>query len=131
VGLVALYTGLLLWRLYVRLDSVRYPILSYADIVERIFGMRARRVSIVLQSVQLVVFVRIFNTDPKALQLMFRQVGIICLGNAQALTQIAKNRVREASLFEDNAINGLGSYVSPSVLSYGLSSAWSSVRSER
>ncbi|KAJ7446688.1 transmembrane amino acid transporter protein-domain-containing protein [Mycena latifolia] len=76
MGLIALYTGLLLWRLFIRLDSVRYPILSYADIVERIFGTRARRVSIVLQSVQLVVF-----------------VGIICLGNAQALVQVVKHRL--------------------------------------
>lgn len=58
MGLIALYTGLLLWRLFIRLDSLRYPILSYADIVERIFGTRARRVSTILQSVQLVVFVR-------------------------------------------------------------------------
>ncbi|KAJ6610198.1 oligopeptide transporter protein [Mycena sp. CBHHK59/15] len=73
MGLVALYTGLLLWRLFIRLDSLRYPILSYADIVERIFGRWARRVCTVLQSVQLVII-----------------VGIICLANAQALSQISK-----------------------------------------
>ncbi|CAK5267813.1 unnamed protein product [Mycena citricolor] len=76
MGLVALYTGLILWRLFVRLDSLRYPVLSYADLAERIFGTWARRVSLVLQSLQLVVF-----------------VGIICLGNAQALTQVAKHRL--------------------------------------
>ncbi|KAJ7091392.1 transmembrane amino acid transporter protein-domain-containing protein [Mycena belliarum] len=76
MGLIATYTGLLLWRLFIRLDSLRYPILSYADIVERIFGTRARRVSTVLQSVQLVVF-----------------VGIICLANAQALVQVAKHNI--------------------------------------
>ncbi|KAJ7898431.1 hypothetical protein B0H13DRAFT_2031890 [Mycena leptocephala] len=68
--------GALLWRLFIRLDSLRYPIMSYADIVERIFGTRARRVSTVLQSVQLVVI-----------------VGIICLANAQALVQIAKHHI--------------------------------------
>ncbi|KAJ7674389.1 transmembrane amino acid transporter protein-domain-containing protein, partial [Mycena rosella] len=76
MGLIALYTGLLLWRLYIRLDSLRYPIRSYADIVERIFGTRARRVSTVLQGLQLVIF-----------------VGIICLSNAQALAQIAKHNI--------------------------------------
>ncbi|KAJ7155372.1 transmembrane amino acid transporter protein-domain-containing protein [Mycena crocata] len=76
MGLIALYTGLLLWRLFIRLDSLRYPILSYADIVERIFGTRARRISIVLQSLQLVVV-----------------VGIICLANSQALVQVAKHHI--------------------------------------
>ncbi|KAK7012204.1 aa-trans domain-containing protein [Favolaschia claudopus] len=76
MGIVALYTGLLLWHLFVRLDSLRYPIRSYADIVERILGMGARRVSTVLQSVQLIVV-----------------VGIICLANAQALVQIAKHHI--------------------------------------
>jgi hypothetical protein len=36
--------------------------MSYADIVERIFGTRARRVSNVLQSVQLVVIVGYIET---------------------------------------------------------------------
>ncbi|KAK6992188.1 aa-trans domain-containing protein [Favolaschia claudopus] len=76
MGIVALYTGLLLWHLFVRLDSLRYPIRSYADIVERILGMGARRVSTVLQSVQLIVV-----------------VGIICLANAQALVQIAEHHI--------------------------------------
>ncbi|KAJ6591532.1 transmembrane amino acid transporter protein-domain-containing protein [Mycena vulgaris] len=76
MGLIALYTGLLLWRLFIRLDSLRYPFLSYADIVERIFGTRARRVSTILQSLQLIVI-----------------VGIICLSNAQALVQISKHHI--------------------------------------
>jgi hypothetical protein len=37
--------------------------MSYADIVERIFGTRARRVSTVLQSVQLVVIVGNIETS--------------------------------------------------------------------
>ncbi|KAJ7281484.1 transmembrane amino acid transporter protein-domain-containing protein [Mycena rebaudengoi] len=76
MGLIALYTGLLLWRLFIRLDSLRYPVRTYADIVERIFGLWARRVCIILQSVQLVMF-----------------VGLICLSNAQSLSQIAKHNL--------------------------------------
>ena len=55
VGLIALYTGLILWRLYIRLDSIKYPLKTYADIAERILGKTARHVCTVLQSLQLVV----------------------------------------------------------------------------
>jgi len=72
MGVMALYTGLILWRLYVRLDSVRYPLKTYADIAERIFGRSARHIVNILQSLQLMV-----------------NVATICLGNGQALSQIA------------------------------------------
>lgn len=55
VGVMALYTGLILWRLFVRLDSERYPLRSYGDMAERLFGRAARHVVNVLQSIQLVV----------------------------------------------------------------------------
>ena len=55
VGAIALYTGLILWRLYIRLDSLRYPLRTYADIAERIFGKPARHICTVLQSLQLLV----------------------------------------------------------------------------
>ena len=58
VGVIAAYTGIILWRLFIRLDSPRYPLKTYADIAERIFGKPARHVAIVLQSVQLIVVVR-------------------------------------------------------------------------
>ena len=60
VGVMALYTGLILWRLYIRLDSVRYPLKTYADIAERIFGRAARHVVNVLQSLQLLINVNSF-----------------------------------------------------------------------
>ncbi|KAH9484608.1 N amino acid transport system protein [Psilocybe cubensis] len=72
MGAMALYTGLILWRLFVRLDSVRYPLKTYADIAERIFGRTARHICNVLQSVQLLV-----------------NVATICLSNGQALSQVA------------------------------------------
>ncbi|KAF8905255.1 transmembrane amino acid transporter protein-domain-containing protein [Gymnopilus junonius] len=70
MGAMALYTGLILWRLYVRLDSPRYPLKTYADIAERIFGRTARHICNVLQS-----------------------VATICLSNGQALSQITSFRL--------------------------------------
>ena len=55
VGLIALYTGLILWRLHIRLDSIKYPLKTYADIAERIFGKTARHICTVLQSLQLIM----------------------------------------------------------------------------
>lgn len=55
---MALYTGLILWRLFVRLDSARYPVKTYADMAERIFGRAARHIVNVLQSLQLIINVQ-------------------------------------------------------------------------
>jgi len=71
MGIFALYCGLLLWRLFIHLDSDRYPVKTYSDIAERIFGRSARHVCTVLQSLQLIV-----------------NVGVICLSNGQSLAQI-------------------------------------------
>ncbi len=57
VAVAASYTGLILWRLFIRLDSLRYPLRTYSDIVDRIYGKRARQVSSLLQNVQLLVVV--------------------------------------------------------------------------
>lgn len=61
VGGMALYTGLILWRLFVRLDSPRYPLKSYADLADRIFGPKARHLCNILQSIQLLINVRTFS----------------------------------------------------------------------
>ncbi|KAF9358195.1 hypothetical protein BGX26_002262 [Mortierella sp. AD094] len=71
LGALAFYCGILLWRLFVHLDSDEYPCKTYSDICERIFGRAARHVCTVLQSLQLIV-----------------NVGVICLGNGQSLAQI-------------------------------------------
>ncbi|KAF9439890.1 hypothetical protein P691DRAFT_780179, partial [Macrolepiota fuliginosa MF-IS2] len=73
---IALYTGIILWRLFVRLDSLRYPLRTYSDIVERIYGKRARQVTSFLQNLQLIVV-----------------VGVNCLANGQAFSQITKGKV--------------------------------------
>ncbi|KDQ54669.1 hypothetical protein JAAARDRAFT_135255 [Jaapia argillacea MUCL 33604] len=74
MGAVACYTGLILWRLFVKLDSDRYPVKTYADLAERIFGKWFKHLCTVLQSIQLIII-----------------VGTICLSNAQSIEQIATN----------------------------------------
>ncbi|KAF9554688.1 hypothetical protein CPC08DRAFT_712698 [Agrocybe pediades] len=76
MGVMALYTGLILWRLYVRLDSPRYPLKTYGDMADRIFGKTARHICTFLQSIQLLV-----------------NVATICLSNGQALSQISNFRL--------------------------------------
>ncbi|KAF9084453.1 hypothetical protein BGX23_010512 [Mortierella sp. AD031] len=71
MGIAAFYCGILLWRLFIHLDSEKYPVKSYSDICERIFGRPARHVCTFLQSLQLIV-----------------NVGVICLSNGQSLAQI-------------------------------------------
>jgi hypothetical protein len=46
---------MILWRLFLALDSARYPVKTFGDIGERIFGTWARYIIVVLQSIQLVV----------------------------------------------------------------------------
>lgn len=57
VALFALYAGLLLWALFIRLDSLRYPLKTYGDVAERIFGKFARHVCTFFQTLQLLVIV--------------------------------------------------------------------------
>ncbi|KAF8120731.1 transmembrane amino acid transporter protein-domain-containing protein [Boletus edulis] len=72
-GVMAAYSGILLWHMYLKLDSDRFPLRSFGDLGYRIFGNWFRILCNVLQSLQL-----IFN------------VGIIILGNGQGLSQVAK-----------------------------------------
>lgn len=76
MGLIAAYTGLLLWFLFLKVDSDRYPVKTYGDLSERVFGRWAYHLVNVLQSVQLIV-----------------NVGTICLSNGQSLSQISKGKV--------------------------------------
>ncbi|KAF8313416.1 oligopeptide transporter protein [Clavulina sp. PMI_390] len=74
MGIAALYTGLIIWRLHIRMDSLRFPIRTYGDMAERLFGSWAKHLVTVLQSIQLIV-----------------NVGTLCLSNGQGLAQISKN----------------------------------------
>ncbi|KAG6372469.1 transmembrane amino acid transporter protein-domain-containing protein [Boletus reticuloceps] len=72
-GVMAAYSGILLWHMFLKLDSDRFPLRSFGDLGYRIFGNWFRILCNVLQSLQL-----IFN------------VGLIILGNGQGLSQVAK-----------------------------------------
>ena len=70
-GFLAAYGGFLLWRMFLGLDSDRYPLKSYGDVAFRVYGGAARHVVNVLQSVQL-----LFN------------VGILVVLNGLSLEEI-------------------------------------------
>ena len=53
LGVVAFYTGMLLWHMYLKLDSDEYPVQNYSDLTERIYGRVARHCINVLQTIQL------------------------------------------------------------------------------
>ncbi|KAL8773485.1 MAG: hypothetical protein Q9209_001589 [Squamulea sp. 1 TL-2023] len=75
-GVFAAYGGVLLWKMFLQLDSDRYPLRCYGDIAYRVAGSIARHTVNVVQSVQL-----LFN------------VGIIIIQNGQGLAQISKGSV--------------------------------------
>ncbi|KAI4251757.1 MAG: hypothetical protein L6R42_008242 [Xanthoria sp. 1 TBL-2021] len=75
-GVLAAYGGALLWRMFLQLDSDRYPLRCYGDIAYRVAGSIARHTVNIVQSVQL-----LFN------------VGIIIIQNGQGLSQISKGSV--------------------------------------
>ncbi|KAJ7159620.1 transmembrane amino acid transporter protein-domain-containing protein [Mycena filopes] len=70
-GGVAFISGVMLNRIYLRIDSVRYPITLYGDMCERTVGSWLKYISSFLQCVQLTI-----------------NVGLICLTNGQSLSQI-------------------------------------------
>ncbi|KAF2738320.1 oligopeptide transporter protein [Polyplosphaeria fusca] len=73
-GALAGYTGWQIWQMFLRFDSVVYPMKSFGDIAFRVYGPWARHITNVLQSLQL-----IFN------------VGVIVIQNGQGLYQINSN----------------------------------------
>lgn len=70
-GALAGYSGWQLWRMFLRLDSDRYPLKTYGDVAFRIYGTWARMTVNLLQSIQLLC-----------------NVGVIIISNAQSLSQI-------------------------------------------
>ncbi|KAG8215668.1 transmembrane amino acid transporter protein-domain-containing protein [Butyriboletus roseoflavus] len=72
-GVMAAYSGLLLWHLFLKLDSERFPLRSFGDLGYRIYGSWFRILCNVLQSLQLIV-----------------NVALIILGNGQGLSQMAQ-----------------------------------------
>lgn len=72
-AIMAAYSGLLLWYMFMKLDSDKHPLRSFGDLAYRIYGGWFRHVCNVLQSLQLIL-----------------NVGLIILSNGQGLSQMAK-----------------------------------------
>lgn len=71
-----LSSGFQLYKVFLALDSDRYPMNNYADAFYRVFGRYARHFINVLQ----------------AIQLLFT-VSILILSNGQAISQISKGSI--------------------------------------
>lgn len=69
-------SGFQLWKIYLALDSDRYPMKSYADPFFRIYGRWARHGVNILQSVQLLL-----------------TVSALILGNGQSISQVSKGTI--------------------------------------
>ena len=74
-GAAAAYTGFLLWGQFLVLDSQKYPLQSFGDVVGRIYGKYTRYGVDCLQILQLLC-----------------NVAVIILGNGQGLSQVAKGK---------------------------------------
>lgn len=70
-GGLACYSGIQLWKMFVGLDSTRYPLRNYGDLAFRVFGTWARHLVNVLQSFQ-----------------FFLNVTLIIVSNGQGLGQM-------------------------------------------
>jgi amino acid permease len=51
-GIAAAFSGWILWRVFLALDSSRYPLLSYGDTFFRVYGKNSRHFINVTQSLQ-------------------------------------------------------------------------------
>lgn len=60
-GALSAYSGWILWRVHLGLDSDRYPLKGYGDFFFRIFGPMSRHLVNICQSIQLLLTVSILN----------------------------------------------------------------------
>lgn len=81
MGFCAWWCGIILWKLFMQLDSARYPVKTYGDIGERVVGYPMRWTFNALQTLQLII-----------------NVGLICLTNGQALSQVIRGAPGNANL---------------------------------
>ncbi|KAL9094302.1 MAG: hypothetical protein Q9165_003442 [Trypethelium subeluteriae] len=94
MGAVAFYCGALLWWLYVKLDSDRFPVKSYSDITERVAGKAMRLL------VTWLVFIHMYavfhvGSGKFLLTRSSRIVNVATtsLSSAQSLYQLSKGRL--------------------------------------
>lgn len=74
-GGLALYSSILIWQMFVGLDSTRYPLRNYGDLAFRVYGNWARYLINIMQTVQ-----------------FFLLVALIIESSGQSLAQMAGGR---------------------------------------
>ena len=72
-GALSGYTGYQIWRIFIQMDSDRYPMKDFGDLGFRVFGTWARQLFNVLQSFQ-----------------FFLNVGLIIITSGQSISQMSK-----------------------------------------
>ncbi|KIW91008.1 uncharacterized protein Z519_08791 [Cladophialophora bantiana CBS 173.52] len=75
-GALAGYSGYQLWRMYLQMDSDRYPMKGYGDIAFRVYGSWFRHTCNLLQSFQ-----------------FFLNVALIILSSGQSISQLSKGQL--------------------------------------
>jgi len=75
-GVLSWYTAYQLWRMFLQLDSDRYPLKGYGDIAFRVYGPWFRHVCNVLQSFQ-----------------FFLNVALIIISSGQSISQMSKGKL--------------------------------------
>ena len=89
-GFAAGASGLMIWKVFIALDSSRYPMLSFGDPYFRLFGPWARNFINVTQAFQ-----------------MWCSVCVVLMGNSQILSQLAKAKVCYIAIVIINMIIGM------------------------
>ena len=75
-GGLAMYSGFQLYKVFLYLDSDRYPMKTYADAFFRVYGRWARHVVNILQAIQLLL-----------------TVSVLILSNGQSISQVSMGRL--------------------------------------
>ncbi|KAL1868424.1 hypothetical protein VTK73DRAFT_3690 [Phialemonium thermophilum] len=72
-GIMSLYSGWILWKVFLGLDSDRYPLRTYADVFFRLFGPWARHAVNAAQALQLLLL-----------------LSVLILSSGQSIAQMSK-----------------------------------------
>ncbi|CAG8978706.1 hypothetical protein HYALB_00004689 [Hymenoscyphus albidus] len=75
-GALAMYSGFQIYKVFIYLDSNRYPVRTFGDLFFRTYGKWASHMSNILQTLQLLM-----------------SVSILILSNGQAISQISKGNL--------------------------------------
>lgn len=75
-GIFATFSGWAIWKVYLELDSSRYPMCSYGDPFFRLFGKKSRHFINVAQSLQ-----------------QFMTVAVLILSKSTNIAQISKGKI--------------------------------------